>query len=112
MERLTSEELKSLIKDSVRELLYEEGILKVKEEEIIEEPSPIDQPLSSLGFRRSIISSLGYADIYTIRDLISYRVEEVRRIRNIGKATLVEIILKLNEHGYELNREQYPSYED
>lgn len=112
MERLTSEELKSLIKDSVRELLYEEGILKVKEEEIIEEPSPLDQPLSTLGFKRSIISNLHNADIYTIRDLISHRVGQLGGIRNIGRTTLVQIVRQLKEHGYELSREPYSSDED
>lgn len=98
MQNLTKDQLKDLIKESIREVLKEEGILlKSKNENPI-----LNQKIKVLNLLPLVYNALIKNEIYTITDLIMMSKEKVSNLRNIGKKGVEEVELKLKELNLEL----------
>jgi DNA-directed RNA polymerase sigma subunit (sigma70/sigma32) len=63
--------------------------------------------IEELDFSTRTYNALKRAKINTLDDLISHTVEELSRIRNLGRKSLKEICMKLYEIGYSLKDDSY-----
>ena len=98
MENLTREELKELIKESIREILIEEG-LEIKGNN---ENPVLKYSVRSLKMKTLILNSLKVNEIHTIADLTNTSRYKLNTFSNIGKRGLEDIELKLKELNLEL----------
>lgn len=98
MENLTRDQLKELIKESIREVLKEEGIqIKSNNENPI-----LNQKIKSLNLSPMVLNALTVNKIYIVADLIKISRKRLNGFRNIGKKGIEEIELKLKELDLEL----------
>ena len=63
--------------------------------------------IEELDFSTRTYNALKRAKINTLDDLISHTVEDISRIRNLGRKSLKEIFLKLYERGYSFKDDTY-----
>ena len=72
-------------------------------------------PIEELGIRFRTCSNLHRAGIETVGDITRHTVKEIMRIRNLGKASLADILVCLDNHGFrcvDCPYEKYPHLED
>lgn len=98
MENLTRDELKELIKESIREILIEED-LEIKSNN--KNPA-LKNSVKSLKLKTLILNSLKVNEIHTIADLTNVPRHKLNTFANIGKRGLEDIELKLKELNLEL----------
>ena len=58
------------------------------------------------------MNCLKIKEIKTVRDLISYTKEEVKKFKNLGAKSLEEIVNKVEELGLEFKKEDKPKVEE
>jgi DNA-directed RNA polymerase subunit alpha len=98
MEDAERTQLKSIIKEAIREVLEEEGVILPKQQEY----ALLDQSLSSLGLSTKILRAFSYRQIYTIRQLVQLTIFDVKDLRNVGEKGVTEILGKLKENNLKL----------
>lgn len=88
-------------------VLDHEDLSKVEEEEVVEEEHDAlnDTIIEDLDFSVRTYNCLKRANINTIGDLIARTEEDMMKVRNLGKKSLEEVVLKLDELDLELAKE-------
>ena len=77
-------------------------MLEPKKEEDLE---VLDRKVEDLEFSKRPMNCLKIKEIKTVRDLISYTKEEVKKFKNLGAKSLEEIVNKVEELGLEFKKE-------
>lgn len=98
-------ELKAIIKEAIREVLEEEGVILRKEQNSSskEEDDPLlDKSVHTLGLSHRILKILYYNDIDTVGKLAGLSVYDMATWRNFGKKGVEEIEKKLKENNLSL----------
>ena len=78
-------------------------MLEPKKEEDLE---VLDRKVEDLEFSKRPMNCLKIKEIKTVRDLISYTKEEVKKFKNLGAKSLEEIVNKVEELGLEFKKEE------
>ncbi|QQD13732.1 DNA-directed RNA polymerase subunit alpha C-terminal domain-containing protein [Sphingobacterium sp. UDSM-2020] len=99
MENLTREELKAIIKESIREILLEEGISIKRNQE--DNPN-LDESINTLGLSNKLLKAFHYKDIYTIRQLVNLAIFDIKSLRNVGEKGVAEILNALEMRNLKL----------
>jgi len=70
-----------------------------------EDTEVLDTKVEDLNFSKRPMNCLKIKEIKTVRDLISYTKEEVKKFKNLGAKSLEEIVNKVEELGLEFKKE-------
>jgi len=78
----------------------------VQEPKKEEDLEVLDRKVEDLEFSKRPMNCLKIKEIKTVRDLISYTKEEVKKFKNLGAKSLEEIVNKVEELGLEFKKEE------
>jgi DNA-directed RNA polymerase subunit alpha len=79
--------------------------IMVEREETIKE-KVLEMTIEELDMSIRSFNCLKRADIHTVEDLTNRTEEDMNKIRNLGKKSLDEIVMKLRALGLDLKREE------
>lgn len=92
-----------VFKDEAMSVISNESIFFNVEEE--EDKAPVCIPIAHMSLSVRACNALNAAGINTSEDFKKYTKSEIRKIKNLGKRTLKEVIDKLAEYEIELKKE-------
>lgn len=73
---------------------------------MVEQAAVLDTPLENLDLSVRSYNCLRRAGKSTLGDLSKMTEDEMKRVRNLGARSLMEVVAKLKEHGFELKVEE------
>ena len=92
MGNYTRQELKDIIKESIREIFTEEEKWLLKNMKI---HSILDEPIKNLNISNKLLKSFHKNNIFTIQQLTNLTIEDLKALNNMGRKSITELLIAL-----------------
>ena len=92
MGNYTRQELKDIIKESIREIFTEEEKWLLENMQI---HSILDEPIKNLNISNKLLKSFHKNNIFTIQQLTNLTIEDLKALNNMGRKSITELLIAL-----------------